>query len=198
MQHAGGTCRASPNFGDRCQRHRGAHFRELADKSYRHGVMRIQYTALPAISRTLSPAGQKKKEQWEECYGSSTIKARRDDATMSDATCGVSLPRWIQLHNRQTSSPDFSAERDETDEAVHDPPQGIRRRRTSVMSMFSCDFAGAQSPVLSWKFTAFVRRVVEERLDLSANGYLSLQTSNEPTLPFYLPIVNFLQYTMLR
>jgi len=96
VRHAGETCRTSPNFGDRCQKHRGAP-RESADKSYRRGVMRIQYTASPTISPMLSSARQKKKRTMETtpegCYGSSTTKARRNDATTSDATCGVSLPR---------------------------------------------------------------------------------------------------------
>lgn len=55
--------------------------------------------------------------------GRSTTKARRDDATTSDATCGVSLPRPIAVnHNRQSSSPSFSVERDETDEAARSTP----------------------------------------------------------------------------
>lgn len=101
------------------------HFRGSADKSYRRGVMRIQYTALPAISPTLSLAGQKKTmgATPEGRYGSSTTKARRDDATTSDATCGVSLPRQIAAnHNQQPSSPGFSAEQDEANEAARSTP----------------------------------------------------------------------------
>lgn len=134
------------------------HFRGSADKSYRRGVMRIQYTALPAISPTLSPAGQKKTMGTtpEGRYGSSTTKARRDDATTSDATCGVSLPRQIAAnHNQQPSSPFQPSGTRQT--RLHDPPQGIRRRCTSVMSMSSRDFASAQSPALSQKFAAFAR-----------------------------------------
>lgn len=62
VRHAGGACRASPNFGDRCQRHRGSAFpwvgrQELSppsDENPIHGIAE-------AISPTLSPAGAKKK-----------------------------------------------------------------------------------------------------------------------------------------
>jgi len=33
MRHAGETCRASANFGNRCQRHRGAFRQELSSRS---------------------------------------------------------------------------------------------------------------------------------------------------------------------
>lgn len=54
--------------------------------------------------------------------GSSTTKARRDDATTSDATCGVSLPHPIAANHNRQPSPGFSAEADKADEAARSTP----------------------------------------------------------------------------
>lgn len=208
MRHAGETCRASPNFRDRCQRHRGAHFRGSADKSYRHGVMRIQYTAVPAISPTLSPAGRKKKkEQWEWRLKGAMV-----------VVYDKSAPRWRHHEWRDLWSFPPSSDRRQPQPAtvllafqpsgmrrtrrtrLHDPPQGIRRRRTSVMSMSSRDFADMQTPALSWKFAAFAssRRRGEARLICE---WLSLAINEQRTdniVKFYLPVVNFLRHIALR
>lgn len=127
VRHAGETCRASPNFGDRCQRHWGAHFRGSADKSYRRGVMRIQYTALPAISPTLSPAVQKKKkEQWKWRLNGAMVAVRQKRAALTPqrVTRPVEFPSLVRSPPTTTGNRllAFQPSGTRRTRRLHDPP----------------------------------------------------------------------------
>lgn len=171
VRYAGETCRASPNFGDRCQRHRSAHFRgvgrqELSPRSDENPIYGIAGDK-PYPFTSWAKKEREREGQWERCLKGAAVVVRQKRVAMTPQREWRdlwSLPPSSNRRQPQSATVVVSwllepsgtwRERG----AAHDLPRGIRRRRNRrVMSMSSRDFTGAQSPALSRKFAALAHR----------------------------------------
>lgn len=105
VRHAGETCRASPNFGDRCQRHRGAPFpwvgrQELSPRSDENPIYGI------AGDKPYAFTSWAKKKQWERRLKGAMVVVRQKRAAMTPqrVTRPVEFPSLVRSPPTTTSN----------------------------------------------------------------------------------------------